>query len=186
MWASDPTAGEDSRDLPKARALLDAAGWKLGSDGLRHRNGVPLAFDIAFRIETVTDRDRGVLIVAMLHDAGIDAQLKGYNTSMLYATSAQNGILASGHFQAALVDWYAGVDPDDSTQLDVRSDAAQRLELVALLQSADGCVATNRTYTLRSRDAQSGLFEDRASACRQTRRSSTFGGRVRSKRSTTI
>jgi peptide/nickel transport system substrate-binding protein len=117
MWAFDPTAGEDSRDLPKARALLDEAGWKLGSDGLRHRNGVPLAFEVAFRIETATDRDRGVLIAAMLHDAGIDAQLKGYNTSILYATSAQNGILASGHFQAALVDWYAGVDPDDSTQL---------------------------------------------------------------------
>src|SRR5579872_1464025 len=117
MWAADPTAGEDSRDLPQARKLLDEAGWKLGSDGLRHRNGVPLTFDIAFRMETVTDRDRGVLIVAMLHDAGIDAQLKGYNTSMLYATMAQSGILASGHFQAALVDWYAGVDPDDSTQL---------------------------------------------------------------------
>ncbi len=117
MWASDSTAGEDSRDLPKARALLDAAGWKMGSDGIRHRDGVPLTFDLAFRIETVTDRDRGVLIVAMLHDAGFDVQLKGYNTSMLYATAAQNGIMASGRFQAALTDWYAGVDPDDSTQL---------------------------------------------------------------------
>ncbi|MGH7717045.1 MAG: ABC transporter substrate-binding protein, partial [Vulcanimicrobiaceae bacterium] len=117
MWASDPAAGEDSRDLPKARMLLDEAGWKLGSDGIRHRNGVPLEFDLAFRIETVTDRDRGVLIAAMLHDAGIEVQLKGYNTSMLYATMAQNGILASGRFQAALEDWFAGVDPDNSTQL---------------------------------------------------------------------
>jgi len=117
MWAYDPTAGEDSRDLPKARALLDAAGWKMGADGIRHRNGVPLSFDLAYRIETVTDRDRGVLVVAMLHDAGIDAQLKGYNTATLYAPIGQNGIMSSGHFQAALTDWYAGVDPDDSTQL---------------------------------------------------------------------
>ncbi|HTX03205.1 MAG TPA: peptide ABC transporter substrate-binding protein, partial [Candidatus Acidoferrales bacterium] len=117
MWASDPTAGEDSRDLPRARALLDAAGWKMGNDGIRHRDGVRLTFDLAFRMETVTDRDRGVLIVAMLRDAGIDVRLKGYNTSMLYATAAQNGVMASGRFQAALTDWYAGVDPDDSSQL---------------------------------------------------------------------
>jgi peptide/nickel transport system substrate-binding protein len=117
MWAYDPTAGEDSRDLPKAGALLDQAGWKLGSDGIRHRNGIPLEFDLAFRIETVTDRDRGVLVAAMLHDAGINVRLKGYNTSTLYASAAQNGILASGRFQASLSEWYAGVDPDDSTQL---------------------------------------------------------------------
>jgi peptide/nickel transport system substrate-binding protein len=117
MWAADPTAGEDSRDLPQAQALLDEAGWKMGSDGIRHRNGVALAFEMALRSETATDRDRGVLIAAMLHDAGFDVHLKAYNTSMLYATFAQNGILSSGHFQAALTDWYAGVDPDDSTQL---------------------------------------------------------------------
>lgn len=117
MWAFDPTAGESVRDLPKARALLDAAGWKVGSDGIRRRGGNRLTFDLAFRVESATDRARGVLVAAMLHDAGFDVRLKGYNTSILYATQAQGGIMASGRFQAVLTDWFAGVDPDDSTQL---------------------------------------------------------------------
>ena len=36
---------------------------------------------------------------------------------MLYAAAGAGGILASGNFQASLTGWFAGVDPDDSTQL---------------------------------------------------------------------
>jgi peptide/nickel transport system substrate-binding protein len=117
MWAFDPTAGTSARDLPKAQALLDAAGWKAGPDGIRRRAGKRLTFDLAFRVESATDRARGVLVAAMLRDAGFEVRLKGYNTTILYATQAQGGIMATGRFQAVLTDWFAGVDPDDSAQL---------------------------------------------------------------------
>jgi len=117
MWAYDPGAGTKARDLPKARALLEEAGWKLGSDGIRRRGTQRLTIGFAFRPDSYTDRIRVAPIAAMEREAGIELEPKGYNTSLLYATQAQGGILASGRFQATVGPWYAGIDPDDSTQL---------------------------------------------------------------------
>jgi peptide/nickel transport system substrate-binding protein len=117
MWAYDPRAGTTQRDLPVARELLDEAGWHVGPDGVRVKNGQRLSIGLAYRSDSSTDRSRGVLIAAMLHDAGFDVQLKGYRTELLYGPIAIHGILASGTYDAGLETWYAGIDPDDSTQL---------------------------------------------------------------------
>jgi peptide/nickel transport system substrate-binding protein len=117
MWASNPEAGTTKRDLPAAKALLDAAGWHAGPDGIRVRNGRRLTIGLAFRTDSLTDRNRGVVIASMLREAGIDVELKGYTTALLYAAQAGGGVLASGNYDAGLQTWYAGVDPDDSTQL---------------------------------------------------------------------
>ncbi len=99
----------------------------------------------AYRPDSYTDRIRIAPIAAMERDAGIELEPKGYNTSLLYATQAQGGILASGKFQSTVGPWYAGIDPDDSTQLlcdqfpphgwnwarycNPKMDAAQRIAL---------------------------------------------------------
>ncbi|MEO6991821.1 MAG: peptide ABC transporter substrate-binding protein [Candidatus Baltobacteraceae bacterium] len=116
MWAFNPHAGTSARDLPRAKAILEAAGWHVGGDGIRVRNGRRLAFDLAFRTESLTDRGRGVLLVSMLKDAGFEVTLKGYTTALLYGPVG-SGILADGRYQAGLETWYAGIDPDDSSQL---------------------------------------------------------------------
>jgi peptide/nickel transport system substrate-binding protein len=116
MWAFDPKAGTTARDLPQANALLDAAGWVRGSDGVRTKAGKRLTMGLAFRTDSITDRNRGVLIASMLKDAGIETELKGYTTSLLYGPP-RAGILADGKFDAGLQTWYAGSDPDNSTQL---------------------------------------------------------------------
>jgi peptide/nickel transport system substrate-binding protein len=117
MWAFNPHAGTSARDLPAAKALLEGAGWLSGPDGVRTSHGKRLVMQLAYRTESVTDRGRGVVIASMLRDAGIDVQLKSYTTALLYGPQATGGILASGKYQAGLQTWYAGVDPDDSTQL---------------------------------------------------------------------
>jgi peptide/nickel transport system substrate-binding protein len=117
MWAFDPSAGTTRRDLNRARALLAAAGWMPGADGIRTKNGARLVMGLAYRTDSLTDRNRGVLIASMLKDAGIDVQLKGYRTELLYAPQGEHGILAGGSYDGGLETWYAGVDPDDSTQL---------------------------------------------------------------------
>jgi peptide/nickel transport system substrate-binding protein len=116
MWAFDPKAGTTARDLPKANALLDAAGWNRAADGIRFKNAKRFVMGLAYRTDSITDRNRGVLIASMLKDAGIEVELKGYTTSLLYGPAGA-GILADGKFDAALQTWYAGSDPDDSTQL---------------------------------------------------------------------
>jgi peptide/nickel transport system substrate-binding protein len=116
LWAFDPHAGTAKRDLPAARALLDAAGWRARPDGTRVREGRPLAISLAFRSDSATDRSRSVLVASMLKDAGFETDLKGYTTAKLYGPPG-SGILADGKYQAGLQTWYSGTDPDDSTQL---------------------------------------------------------------------
>ncbi|GAU85749.1 peptide ABC transporter substrate-binding protein [Bosea sp. BIWAKO-01] len=43
-WAYDPSLPAQRHDPAKANALLDAAGWARGSDGIRQKNGVRLEF----------------------------------------------------------------------------------------------------------------------------------------------
>ncbi len=117
MWAFDPRAGTNARDLPAAQSLLEAAGWKPGPDGVRQKDGQRLVMDLAYRTDSITDRNRGVVIMSMLRQAGIDVDLKGYTTALLYAPPGEGGILSSGRYEAGLQTWYAGVDPDDSSQL---------------------------------------------------------------------
>jgi peptide/nickel transport system substrate-binding protein len=117
MWAFNPNAGTTKRDLPAAKRLLEQAGWRVGPDGIRVRQGRRLSIDLAFRTDSLTDRNRGVVIASMLREAGIDIELKGYTTALLYAAPGGGGILSSGNYDAGLQTWYAGVDPDDSSQL---------------------------------------------------------------------
>jgi peptide/nickel transport system substrate-binding protein len=116
LWAFDPKAGTTAHDLPRAQAMLDAAGWKRGPDGIRAKNGKRFSIVLSYRSDSSTDRNIGVELAAMLKDAGIEASLKGYIASLLYGPPG-NGIQADGKFDASLQTWYAGADPDDSTQL---------------------------------------------------------------------
>jgi len=117
MWAFDRHAGTDAQNLRAAKALLDAAGWHSGPDGIRVKDGRRLLLGLAYRNDSFTDRGAGVIIASTLRDAGIEVVLKGYPTGLLYAPQGANGILASGNYDAGLQTWYAGIDPDDSTQL---------------------------------------------------------------------
>jgi peptide/nickel transport system substrate-binding protein len=49
----------------------------------------------------------------MLRSIGIDAEIKNYPGSLLFATYGQGGILATGKFDLAITGWVAGIDPDD-------------------------------------------------------------------------
>ncbi|HEY0395297.1 MAG TPA: peptide ABC transporter substrate-binding protein [Candidatus Elarobacter sp.] len=116
MWAYDPQAGTAKRDLRAANALLDAAGWSRAADGIRFKNAKRFVMGLAYRSDSITDRNLGVVIASMLKDAGIETELKGYTTSLLFGPAGA-GILADGEFDAGLQTWFAGSDPDNSTQL---------------------------------------------------------------------
>jgi peptide/nickel transport system substrate-binding protein len=117
MWAFDPAAGTTKPDLARAKALLESAGWRPGPDGIRVRGAQRLTLGLAYRSDSLADRRRGVSISAMLRTAGIEAELKGYPVALLYGSAEGGGILASGKYDAGLQTWYAGIDPDDSSQL---------------------------------------------------------------------
>jgi len=114
-WAYDPNVTKYPHNPQKAAALLDAAGWKLGSNGLRTKNGQPLSLQMVYGEGNATARQLGVQIQSELRAIGIDVQIKTYTYTVLYATKALGGILNSGKFDIGQYSWVAGADPDDSS-----------------------------------------------------------------------
>jgi len=89
-------------DPAHARTLLDQAGWRVGPDGTRSKDGKPLR--IVFSTVTgVIDREQTQLLLqSRWHDLGVDAQLKNYPPSTFFAPAATGGIVYGGKFDVAL------------------------------------------------------------------------------------
>ncbi|WP_368448944.1 ABC transporter substrate-binding protein [Cobetia amphilecti] len=81
----DPALPELHQDVAKARALLDAAGWKVAEDGIRHKDGQRLAISLI----TFSDRPELPLVATVLerqfHAIGIQTRLDITNFSAIPA-----------------------------------------------------------------------------------------------------
>ena len=68
----DNSGSFGKRDLKAARALLDKAGWTVGSDGIRSKNGVRLTMTAKYPSANDARRDIILLATAMAKEAGIE------------------------------------------------------------------------------------------------------------------
>ena len=117
LWAYDPSIHSSAYDPATARTLLEQAGWSPGKDGIMRKNGQPLQLTLVVNPSNVTRRQAAVEIQSMLHSAGIEVAVKSYTADILFAPVGEGGILQGGKFDLGLAGWYAGIDPDDSSQL---------------------------------------------------------------------
>ena len=58
-----------------------------------------------------------MLVQAALRNIGITVDVKYYPLDMLYAPEGMGGILHGGKFDLLIFGWFAGIDPDNSSQL---------------------------------------------------------------------
>jgi peptide/nickel transport system substrate-binding protein len=116
MWAFDPTVKSYPYDIATARKLLAEAGWQPGTDGIARRGDKPLSLLLSTDNANATHREESLLVQEALKRIGIDVEIKYYPQDLLYATQAMGGILQTGKFDLTLAPWYAGIDPDDSSQ----------------------------------------------------------------------
>lgn len=116
LWADDPDVPRFEADPARARAILDADGWSVGADGYRARNGQRLSIGVS----TATGNADGLrfegLFQQWMSEIGVAVETHNYPSDLLYATYAGGGILTNGKFDTAFIDWYNGIDPDDSIQ----------------------------------------------------------------------
>ena len=68
----DNSGSLGKRDLKAARAMLDKAGWTVGSDGIRSKNGVRLTMTAKYPSGFDARRDIILLATAMAKEAGIE------------------------------------------------------------------------------------------------------------------
>jgi peptide/nickel transport system substrate-binding protein len=93
-------------DPAKARAILDAAGWKLGADGVRSRGKTRLSYEVLLNQGSVILTDVMLEFCADMKDIGIDVRLRILDfPSMLSREFA-------GNFDLVAEGFGGGVDPD--------------------------------------------------------------------------
>ena len=114
-WAYDPDLPRVTRDVVKAGALLDSAGWKKGSDGYRYKNGSRLELQLSYVGGQVIAPAVGNIMAQELKDVGILLTQKTYPSATFFAAYGNGGILNTGKYQMAYFGWINGVDPDDSS-----------------------------------------------------------------------
>ena len=117
IWAYDPQAYPDVRyDPQRARALLDAAGWKPGADGVRRKDGRALEVLLIIQAATPGDALIGNAIAQYEKAVGALVTLKAFNITQLVAPADQGGPVYGGKFQMALYSFVNGDDPDTTDQ----------------------------------------------------------------------
>ncbi|MGB6739199.1 MAG: ABC transporter substrate-binding protein, partial [Candidatus Cybelea sp.] len=117
IWAFDPNVKSVPFDPEAAKRLLAQAGWVAGADGVARKNGQPLELLFVTDNASATHRSEAILIQAALRRIGISLEVKYYPFDILYAPQGMGGIQHGGKFDLLLYSWYAGIDPDNSSEL---------------------------------------------------------------------
>ncbi|MBA3943873.1 MAG: ABC transporter substrate-binding protein [Herpetosiphonaceae bacterium] len=106
-----PTLGYDAAtekmytyDPEKAKQILDQAGWKVGSDGIREKGGQKLAIDFPI-ISRPNDKAMAESIQASLRDVGID-----FKVNPLERAAARD-LIKQNKYDASFM-WFSYGDPD--------------------------------------------------------------------------
>jgi peptide/nickel transport system substrate-binding protein len=99
-------------DVDAAAALLDSAGWVVGADGVREKNGVRLSFTCTTVTGDTARRPIAELAQQMLAEVGIEMLLEEAPVSAILEA------LPKGEMESSLFNWtYGAVDPDPGDTL---------------------------------------------------------------------
>lgn len=114
LWAHNPHTVHYDYDPAKARALLDAAGWRVGPGGIRVKGGQRLSLLLAGVSGSASGNAVNVIAQRDFRDIGVDLQIKTYVSSLFFASYGAGGIVQGSKFDVSFFSWVNGVDPDDS------------------------------------------------------------------------
>jgi peptide/nickel transport system substrate-binding protein len=98
-------------DPEKAKQLLDEAGWAVGADGIREKDGRKFSFTFYTTQGNATRQATSEIIQQNLKDVGIEIKLEFVPGPEVLFKEGAEGILDSRRFDMALYAWGSGVDP---------------------------------------------------------------------------
>jgi peptide/nickel transport system substrate-binding protein len=76
-------------NIDKANQVLDAAGWKRGSDGIRAKDGKKLSFVYQTSINALRQKNQAIVKQAC-QKAGIEVELKSITASVFFSSDGAN------------------------------------------------------------------------------------------------
>jgi peptide/nickel transport system substrate-binding protein len=103
---------EPSRyDVEAARRLLDDAGWQVGADGIREKDGRKLHLSISSTSGNTLRENVEQLIQAGWKTMGVDLEIKNATAAVLVGEWSENGLVQRGNFDIAYYGFTPGIDP---------------------------------------------------------------------------
>jgi len=115
-------------DVDKANALLDEAGWKLGSDGIRVAEGAKYAEDgtrLSLELQGYTNYEplqrTEEFIVENLKAVGVEARIQNYDFSIIFGTYEENSPRMVGDYDMLIYDRSLSIEPQGSIENDYLS-----------------------------------------------------------------
>jgi peptide/nickel transport system substrate-binding protein len=100
MWFFNPKVTPLTYDPAAACALLDAAGWKPGPDGIRVKDGKRLSFSLLSANSNDEGSDIATLVQADLKKVGVEMKVEIYEWSVLLKR-----FVIKGEFDAIIMGW---------------------------------------------------------------------------------
>lgn len=109
----DPSIGYYPYDLRRAGALLDAAGWRRGRNGVREKKGVPLQLEIASVAGDKIREELEVVLQSAWHQLGINVSVKNYEANLFFEPYQDDGPLYTGKTEVSIfTTTHSFPDPD--------------------------------------------------------------------------
>lgn len=99
-------------NVEKANALLDTAGWTLGADGIREKDGVKMELKITTTSGNLLREQTEQVLVEMLKAIGLNLIIENVPSDVLFAGWDSNGMRKHGQFDILLYTTGPFLDPD--------------------------------------------------------------------------
>ncbi|MBK9926730.1 MAG: peptide ABC transporter substrate-binding protein [Anaerolineales bacterium] len=98
--------------VEKANALLDEAGWTLGADGIREKDGVRMSLKIATTTGNQLREQTEQVLAEMLKAAGIELVIENVPSDVLFAGWESDGMRDHGTYDIVMYTTGPSTDPD--------------------------------------------------------------------------
>jgi peptide/nickel transport system substrate-binding protein len=107
-WADSPeVTAKWEYDVAKAKKLLEEDGWKAGADGILAKDGKKFEFELMTNAGNKRRESYAAIIQQNLAEVGIKVNIKTLDFSAMIPDHVN-----PGKFQALLLGWQLGLDPD--------------------------------------------------------------------------
>ncbi|PWH13733.1 MAG: ABC transporter substrate-binding protein [Anaerolineae bacterium] len=96
----------------KAKALLEEAGWKVGADGIREKDGLRLSLKINSTSGNLLREQTEQVLAEMLKQVGIELTIENMPSDVFFAGGESDGLRDLGKFDILLYTTGPALDPD--------------------------------------------------------------------------
>ncbi len=110
-WAANPDLQPSVYDPEMAMKLLDETGWKVGSDGIREKDGVRMRLKITTTTGNKLREQVEQVLVSMLKKVGIELYIENVPSDILFGSWANDADRKKGRYDIMMYTTGPGIDP---------------------------------------------------------------------------